>query len=91
MIEDKALNPVYVGLLGVVGIVLEPDCIPSTSSRQARTWSSGFLSVGSIVSLQNELPLCGFRFIMSLLGNRNKIPQKGCNEGCYSEKPRNGN
>ena len=40
MIEDKALNPVYVGLLGVVGIVLEPYFIPSASSGQARTWSS---------------------------------------------------
>ena len=31
-----------VGLLGAVGIVLEPNCIPSTSSGQARTWSSSF-------------------------------------------------
>jgi hypothetical protein len=64
VIEDKALGPVDVGLLGAVGIVLalsctslcgqaratarEPNCIPSGSSGQARTWSSSFL--GSCVT-----------------------------------------
>jgi hypothetical protein len=52
VIEHKPLGPVDVGLLGAVGIVLEPNRMPSASSGQARTWSSSLLSVGSIVSLR---------------------------------------
>jgi hypothetical protein len=71
--------------------VFEADGVPSTSSGQARTWSSSFLSVGSIVSLQYDLPFCGFRFTISLLGNHTKIPQERSDEGHHTEKPRNGN
>jgi len=70
---------------------MERDGIPPASfprrcsgqAGQARTWSSGFLSEGSIVSLQNLLPFCELCDIMCSLGDHNKIPQKGCNEGCY--------
>jgi len=39
------------------------------------------------MSLQNVLPFCGFCDIVCLPGNHNKIPQKGWNEGSYSENP----
>jgi hypothetical protein len=71
---DVAFDPVGIGLFGADGLVFEADGVPSAGSGQARTWSSGFLSVDSIVSLQYALPLCGFRSIMRLLGNHTKIP-----------------
>jgi hypothetical protein len=51
------------------------------------TWSSGFPSVRSIVSLQYDLPFCGFCGIVSSLGSHNKIPQKGCHESYQRRTP----
>jgi hypothetical protein len=45
---------------------------------------------GFIVSLQKDWLYCKVCGIMFSLGNHNRIPQKRCNEGCYSAKPRNG-
>jgi hypothetical protein len=41
----------------------------SSEAGQARTWSSGFLSIGYVVFLQNVLPLCEFCDIMYLPDN----------------------
>jgi len=86
---DVAFDPTDVGLLGAKKAVCESDGIPSASSPRlrsgqagkARTWSSSFLSVGSIVSLQNDLPFCEFSDMISSPGNHNKILRKRSSKG----------
>jgi hypothetical protein len=73
-IEDKVLSPVDAGLLGAVGIMLEPYCIPSTISGQARTRSSSFFG----------------RCVMRIAENPHllKARKRGTMVNRFAEKPR---